>query len=123
MRVIYVDSYAASRSMMSAYLGMKFDSVVVQTAEQALNLMGQGDEFKAFIVANNNGKGLTFLTEVRRRHPLAVRVLMSGLRSREIVQAISDGDITRFVQNPSNLLQLLKNLEYDISLIPSILDS
>jgi len=119
MRVIYVGNDIGLHTLMSALLGTKFDNVLVHTAEQALELMALGENFKAFIVANNGGKGLKFLTVVSEKYPLTVRVLMSGGNmSEDIKQAISKGYVTRLVSTPFNAHQFLEFLENDISLLP-----
>ena len=116
MRVFYVDNDSSTHDMMPACLGMKFNVTVVPTAEQALTIMDHRDRFDAVIAANNKGVGLKFLTEVSKKHPKTVRVLISGGNiTEEIKQAISNGDITRFIKNPPCFPQLVKDLEHDIS--------
>ena len=116
MRVLYVDHNPDVCSIMVSFLERKFRIEVARSPNKALILMTKR-MFNAVVVANNRGEGLKLLAVVSKTYPLTtVRMLLSGgILTEEIQNALDEGQITRFFQQPYPFLSLVGELEHDLS--------
>jgi CheY-like chemotaxis protein len=61
--------------------------------------------------------GLTFLIEVKRRHPACARVLMTAYADMQlVVRAMTEGEIHRFLSKPYKAIEFRKILEEAMAL-------
>lgn len=117
MGVIYlVDDEEAIRSSLSRYLQRTLRDADMRvecsaSAEAALHQMQETTEPIVVVVSDHTMRpgemdGVSFLTQVRERHPDAHRVLMSGFPPQEIMRD-SDGVIHGFLPKPFKGADLL----------------
>jgi DNA-binding NtrC family response regulator len=112
-RILVVDDEArVLRSLQRELRGLPFELAVETDPSAALARM-QHEEFDVVIsdCRMPGMDGVRFLTEVSHRHPLTVRIMLSGHADmQDIMESVSAAGIFRFITKPWSLPELREAL-------------
>ncbi len=101
-RVLYVDDQQGNLVVFKATFKRYLDIVTAQSAKDALVIL-EKEEFPVVVSDQRMGEmnGTEFLVEVRKRHPDTARMLLTAYTDfDDVVRAINEGQVTRFIQKP-----------------------
>lgn len=112
-RVLIVDDEPTILSGLSELFGQEYAVFTSGSAEGALPLLGR--EHIEVVVSDYKMPGmdgLSFLIEVKRRHPEIVRILMSAYADMQLViRAMNEGEVHRFIAKPYKTSELRTMLQ------------
>src|ERR1700722_12973410 len=113
-RVLCVDDDALVLSLLSRAIGVDYDVLTSSSGEEALNLIENPELFQV-VISDHRMPGMSgaqFLEAVRDRHPLVVRILLTGETELiEAVAAMNRAGLFRFLLKPITRPVLLDTLQ------------
>jgi two-component system sensor histidine kinase/response regulator len=101
-RILYVDDQQGNLVVFKATFKRYLEVVTASSAREALGIL-EKDEFPVVISDQRMGEmnGTDFLAEVRKRWPDSARMLLTAYTDfDDVVRAINDGQVTRFIHKP-----------------------
>lgn len=101
-RVLYVDDQQGNLVVFKATFKRYLDVVTAPSARDALAIL-EKEEFPVVISDQRMGEmnGTDLLTEIRKRWPDSARMLLTAYTDfDDVVRAINDGQVTRFIHKP-----------------------
>jgi len=113
-RILVVDDEEAILETMMFTFEDDYEVFTSTDARRALDLLDQHAPIAAVLTDQRmpNMSGVEFVTEVWKRHPATVRMILTGFSDMEaIIQAINDGHVYAYVTKPwepDQLKQLMK---------------
>jgi CheY-like chemotaxis protein len=113
-RILVVDDEEAILETMTYTFQSDYEVITSADARRALKLLDEKAPVAAVLTDQRmpGMSGVEFVTEVCKRHPLTVRMILTGFSDMEaIVQAINDGHVWAYVAKPwepDQLKQLMK---------------
>ena len=113
-RILVVDDEEAILETMTFTFEDDYDVVTSSDARRALELLDEKAPIAVVLTDQRmpNMSGVEFVTEVWKRHPSTVRMILTGFSDMEaIIQAINDGHIYAYIPKPwepDQLKQLMK---------------
>ena len=113
-RILVVDDEEAILETMTFTFEDEYEVYTSTDARQALDLLDEKQPIAAVLTDQRmpHMSGVEFVTEVCKRHPLTVRMVLTGFSDMEaIIQAINDGHIYAYITKPwepEQLKQLMK---------------
>jgi CheY-like chemotaxis protein len=113
-RILVVDDEEAILETMSFTFEDDYEVHTSTDARRALDLLDTKGPFAAVLTDQRmpDMSGVEFLTEVWRRHPATVRMILTGFSDMEaITQAINDGHVYAYISKPwepDHLKQVMK---------------
>jgi len=113
-RILVVDDEEAILETMQFTFEDDYEVLTSTDARRALDLLDQNAPVAAVLTDQRmpNMSGVEFVTEVWKRHPATVRMILTGFSDMEaIIQAINDGHVYAYVTKPwepDQLKQLMK---------------
>lgn len=113
-RILVVDDEEAILETMMFTFEDEYEVFTSTDARRALDLLDQHAPVAAVLTDQRmpNMSGVEFVTEVWKRHPSTVRMILTGFSDMEaIIQAINDGHVYAYVTKPwepDQLKQLMK---------------
>jgi CheY-like chemotaxis protein len=114
-RILVVDDEEAILETMSFTFEDDYDVVTSTDPRRALDLLDSKGPFAVVLTDQRmpDMSGVEFVSEVRRRHPTTVRMILTGFSDMEaIIQAINDGHIYAYITKPwepDHLKQVMKS--------------
>ena len=122
-RILVVDDEEAILETMTFTFEDDYDVLTSSDARRALELLDENAPVAVVLTDQRmpNMSGVEFLTEVWRRHPATVRMILTGFADMEaIIQAINDGHVYSYITKPwepDQLKQLMKQAvdHYDLA--------
>ena len=99
-RILVVDDEEAILETMTFTFEDDYEVFTCTDARRALDLLDQHAPFAAVLTDQRmpNMSGVEFVTEVWKRHPATVRMILTGFSDMEaIIQAINDGHVYAYV--------------------------
>ncbi len=118
-RILVVDDEEAILETMAFTFADDYEVYTSSDARSALELLDEKAPFAVVLTDQRmpNMDGVEFLTEVCRRHPATVRMILTGFSDMQaIVQAINDGHVYAYISKPwepDHLKQVMKQaVEY-----------
>ena len=113
-RVLVVDDEEAILETMAFTFEDEYEVYTSNDARSALELLDERGPFAVVLTDQRmpNMDGVQFLTEVCRRHPATVRMILTGFADMQaIIQAINDGHVYAYISKPwepEHLKQVMK---------------
>jgi CheY-like chemotaxis protein len=113
-RILVVDDEEAILETMTFTFEDDYEVFTSTDARRALDILGHEAPIAAVLTDQRmpNMSGVEFLTEVCKRHPSTVRMILTGFSDMEaIIQAINDGHVYAYITKPwepDQLKQLMK---------------
>jgi CheY-like chemotaxis protein len=113
-RILVVDDEEAILETMAFTFENDYEVFTSTDARRALDLLDRNAPIAAVLTDQRmpNMSGVEFLTEVWKRHPATVRMILTGFSDMDaIIQAINDGHVYAYVTKPwepDQLKQLMK---------------
>ena len=113
-RVLVVDDEEAILETMAFTFEDDYEVYTSNDARSALELLDEKSPFAVVLTDQRmpNMDGVQFLTEVCRRHPATVRMILTGFSDMQaIIQAINDGHVYAYITKPwepEHLKQVMK---------------
>ena len=113
-RVLVVDDEEAILETMAFTFEDEYEVYTSNDARSALELLDEKGPFAVVLTDQRmpNMDGVQFLTEVCRRHPATVRMILTGFSDMQaIIQAINDGHVYAYISKPwepEHLKQVMK---------------
>jgi DNA-binding NtrC family response regulator len=107
-RVLIVDDEPTILHGLSELFGQEYAVFTSASAERALTLL-QSERIEVVVSDYKmpGMDGLSFLIEVRRRHPQIVRILMTAYADMQLViRAMNEGEVHRFIAKPYKASEL-----------------
>lgn len=120
-RILFVDKDICMREMMEIMLKDQFHVVSAVSAEEGLILAEADGPFdivlSSFSLSGMNG--LDFLRLIGRKFSRTVRILMTGgiADGYDLIRAVKEGHISRFVLKPYCMNTLLEQLNKDLAFV------
>ncbi|WP_405242132.1 HD domain-containing phosphohydrolase [Lentisalinibacter salinarum] len=116
-RVLFVDDDERILRFAERSLGRQFECLTATSAEQALEILTQGEPV-AVIVSDDNmpgTRGTQLLAEARRIAPDTIRIMLTGYADQSIaVDAVNRGAVFRFLNKPVRLKTLTDVVELGV---------
>lgn len=113
-RILFVDDERAILDWLAAAAGDNYEVTTAAGGEAGLEALRAGEPF-AVVVSDLRMPGMSgieFLAAARQAAPDTVRILLTGFADLEnVVAAVNDGSIFRFLAKPVNLAQLGQALQ------------
>lgn len=113
LRVLVVEDEARMRDMLVRAVGeMGFESVAVQSAEQAIKLLGREPGTDVVLLDLNlpGMDGLELLKHIRTRHPVPEVIVLTGFGSLDAAKIAIRHDVVDFLTKPCRLDELETSL-------------
>ena len=113
-RILVVDDEEAILETMTFTFEGDYEVFTSTDARRALDILDQNAPIAAVLTDQRmpNMSGVEFVTEVWKRHPSTVRMILTGFSDMEaIIKAINDGHVYAYVTKPwepDQLKQLMK---------------
>ena len=113
-RILIVDDEEAILETMALTFEDDYEVYTSDDARSALELLDEKGPFAVVLTDQRmpNMDGVQFLTEVCRRHPETVRMILTGFSDMQaIIQAINDGHVYAYISKPwepEHLKQVMK---------------
>ncbi len=113
-RILVVDDEEAILETMTFTFADDYEVYTSSDARSALELLDEKAPFAVVLTDQRmpNMDGVEFLSEVCRRHPSTVRMILTGFSDMQaIVQAINDGHVYAYISKPwepDHLKQVMK---------------
>jgi CheY-like chemotaxis protein len=122
-RILVVDDEEAILETMTFTFAEDYEVFTSTDARRALDILDQNAPIAAVLTDQRmpNMSGVEFVTEVCKRHPATVRMILTGFADMDaIVQAINDGHVYAYIAKPwepDQLKQLMKQAveHYDLT--------
>jgi FixJ family two-component response regulator len=112
--VLCVDDDAFMRNILAKSIGAEYEVLTSNSGEEALQLIESSDPIQV-VVSDHRMPGLSgaqFLQTVRDKHPLMVRILLTGETDlAEAVAAMNQAALFRFLLKPGTRIVLLDTLQ------------
>jgi CheY-like chemotaxis protein len=114
-RILVVDDEEAILETMSFTFEDDYDVQTSTDPRRALDLLDSKGPFAVVLTDQRmpDMSGVEFVTEVQRRHPSTVRMILTGFSDMDaIIQAINDGHIYAYISKPwepDHLKQVMKS--------------
>jgi CheY-like chemotaxis protein len=113
-RVLCVDDDAFLLGILTKTIGVDYEVLTSSSGEEALKLIENSEPFQV-VISDHRMPGMSgaqFLQAVRDRHPLVVRILLTGETELiEAVAAMNRAGLFRFLLKPSTRTLLLDTLK------------
>ena len=122
-RILVVDDEEAILETMSFTFEDEYEVYTSRDARRALELLDEKAPITVVLTDQRmpNMSGVEFLTEVCRRHPATVRIILTGFADMNaIIEAINDGHVYAYISKPwepDHLKQVMKQAvsHYELS--------
>jgi CheY-like chemotaxis protein len=116
--ILIVDDEPVILSTLSEMFGQEYTLFLASNAAEALDILSRE---KVHVVVSDfkmpGMDGLALLIEVKRRHPLCARVLMTAYADMQLViRAMNEGEIHRFLSKPYKSFEFRRILEEALEL-------
>lgn len=102
-KILIVDDDPNLLSGLCRQFRKRYDMACAETAEAALDRLAAGECF-AVVVSDMRMPGMdgiAFLSELARRHPAAVRIMLTGNADQSTaIEAVNRGEVFRFLSKP-----------------------
>lgn len=108
-RILYVDDQQGNLVVFKATFKKYLDVVTASSAKEALGIL-EKEEFPVVVSDQRMGEmsGTDLLAEIRKRWPDTARMLLTAYTDfDDVVRAINDGQVTRFITKPWERQDLL----------------
>ena len=110
--ILLVDDEEPNRRTMSQVLGEAFEVITAEDGVAALEVLKSQDKTIEVIVSDHimpNMTGVELCTELKRRHNLSERILVTGFAELDsVVSAVNDAAIFRYLTKPVKSGQLVE---------------
>ncbi|MEC8051889.1 MAG: response regulator [Myxococcota bacterium] len=109
--VLLVDDEEPNRRTMSQVLSVDFEVITAEDGEAALDMIRREERSFEVIISDHimpNMTGVELCTELKRRHHLSERILVTGFAELDsVVSAVNDAAIFRYLTKPVKPAQLV----------------
>ena len=109
--ILLVDDEEPNRRTMSQVLGEDFEVITAEDGIAALEVLKSQDKKIEVVVSDHimpNMTGVELCTELKRRHNLSERILVTGFAELDsVVSAVNDAAIFRYLTKPVKSVQLV----------------
>lgn len=109
--ILLVDDEEPNRRTMSQVLGEDFEVITAEDGIAALEVLKSQDKKIEVVVSDHimpNMTGVELCTELKRRHNLSERILVTGFAELDsVVSAVNDAAIFRYLTKPVKSAQLV----------------
>ena len=126
-RILVVDDEEAILETMTFTFQDDYEVVTSNDPRKALAILDEQPPFAAVLTDQRmpDMSGVEFVSEVFRRHPATVRMILTGFSDMDaIIQAINDGHVYAYVTKPwepDQLKQLMKQADLALLDAPNLL--